>query len=133
MYKHSTFLSPSPSLSPSFSYFLHLYCLFFSLSLSSSACPLFLCLPSLPLLALSSSLSPPLLSQLLGMLLRDKSHLVNSNILHLTFTLVGTVDNEHESARISNTIAFKDLLAGTLLYYMFIVVSLDLLCVSQNL
>ena len=77
---------------------------------------------SLPLLALFSSLSPPPpLSQLLGMLLRDKSHLVNSNILHLTFTLVGTVDNEHESARISNTIAFKDLLAGTLLYYMFIV------------
>ena len=46
------------------------------------------------------------------MLLRDKSSLVNSNILHLTFTLVGTVDNEHESARISNVIAFKDLLAG---------------------
>ena len=51
--------------------------------------------------------------QLLGMLLRDKSSLVNSNILHLTFTLVGTVDNEHESARISNVIAFKDLLTGT--------------------
>ncbi|XP_019848853.1 PREDICTED: WD repeat and FYVE domain-containing protein 3-like isoform X2 [Amphimedon queenslandica] len=49
--------------------------------------------------------------KLLGMLLRDKSSLVNSNILHLTFTLVGTVDNEHESARISNVIAFKDLLA----------------------
>ena len=64
------------------------------------------------------------------MLLRDKSHLVNSNILHLTFTLVGTVDNEHESARISNTIAFKDLLAGTLHVHC---VSLDLLCVSQNL
>lgn len=52
------------------------------------------------------------LSQLLGMLLRSKSHLVNSNILHLTYTLVGTVDSEHESARIPNIIAFKDLLAG---------------------
>ena len=46
------------------------------------------------------------------MLLRSKSHLVNSNILHLTYTLVGTVDSEHESARIPNIIAFKDLLAG---------------------
>lgn len=98
----------SLSLSPSF------LLLFFTFVLSLLSLSFFLCLPSLPL-------SPPLLSQLLGMLLRDKSHLVNSNILHLTFTLVGTVDNEHESARISNTIAFKDLLAGTLLYYMFIV------------
>lgn len=119
MYKHSTFLSPSPSLSPSFSLSLSfLSSLIFYICIVSSPPSLSL---FLPLLALSSSLSPPLLSQLLGMLLRDKSHLVNSNILHLTFTLVGTVDNEHESARISNTIAFKDLLAGTLLYYMFIV------------
>ena len=52
--------------------------------------------------------------QLLGMLIRSKSHLVNSNILHLTFTLVGTVDSEHESACIPNIIAFRDLLAGIL-------------------
>ena len=30
----------------------------------------------------------------------------------MTYTLVGTVDSEHESARIPNIIAFKDLLAG---------------------
>jgi len=46
------------------------------------------------------------------MLLRSKSHLVNSNILHLTYTLVGTVDSEQESSTIPNLIAFKDLLAG---------------------
>ena len=46
------------------------------------------------------------------MLIRSKSHLVNSNILHLMFTLVGTVDSEHESACIRNHIAFKELLTG---------------------
>ena len=46
------------------------------------------------------------------MLLRSKSHLINSNILHLTFTLVGTVNSEHESACIPNSVPFKDLLAG---------------------
>ena len=46
------------------------------------------------------------------MLLRSKSQLINSNILHLTYTLVGTVDSEQESARIPNLIAFQDLLAG---------------------
>ncbi len=47
------------------------------------------------------------------MLLRSKAHLINSNILHLTYTLVGTVDSEHENACIPNPIAFRDLLAGT--------------------
>ena len=51
--------------------------------------------------------------QVLGMLLRSKAHLINSNILHLTYTLVGTVNSEHESACIPNLIAFRDLLAGT--------------------
>ena len=46
------------------------------------------------------------------MLLHHKSDLVNSNILHLTYTLVGTVSSEHESACIPNVIAFRDLLAG---------------------
>ena len=46
------------------------------------------------------------------MLLRGKSHLINGNILHLTFTLVGTVDSEHENSCIPNPIAFRDLLAG---------------------
>ena len=50
--------------------------------------------------------------QVLGMLLRGKSHLINGNILHLTFTLVGTVDSEHENSCIPNPIAFRDLLAG---------------------
>lgn len=54
------------------------------------------------------------LLQVLGMLLRGKSHLINGNILHLTFTLVGTVDSEHECACIPNPIAFRDLLAGTI-------------------
>ena len=57
---------------------------------------------------------PPL--KVLGMLLRGKSRLINGNILHLTFTLVGTVDSEHESACIPNPIAFRDLLAGTYMY-----------------
>ena len=52
--------------------------------------------------------------QVLGMLLRGKSRFINGNILHLTFTLVGTVDSEHESACIPNPIAFRDLLAGTI-------------------
>lgn len=52
------------------------------------------------------------------MLLRSKSRLINSNILHLTYTLVGTVDSEQESACIPNKIAFQDLLAGTCDVYM---------------
>ena len=50
------------------------------------------------------------------MLLRGKSRLINGNILHLTYTLVGTVDSEHESACIPNPIAFRDLLAGTYIH-----------------
>ena len=53
---------------------------------------------------------PPL--QILGMLLRSKGKMINSNILHLTYTLVGTVDSAHESACIPNPVAFSDLLAG---------------------
>lgn len=50
--------------------------------------------------------------QILGMLLRSKGKMINSNILHLTYTLVGTVDSAHESACIPNPVAFSDLLAG---------------------
>ena len=46
------------------------------------------------------------------MLLRSKAEHINSHILHLTYTLVGTVNSEHESACISNPVAFQDLLAG---------------------
>uniref|UniRef100_A0A8K9UQS2 WD repeat and FYVE domain containing 3 n=1 Tax=Oncorhynchus mykiss TaxID=8022 RepID=A0A8K9UQS2_ONCMY len=48
--------------------------------------------------------------QLLAMLLKKKRHLLNSHILHLTFSLVGTVDSGHETSIIPNTTAFQDLL-----------------------
>ena len=44
------------------------------------------------------------------MLLKKKRHLLNSHILHLTFSLVGTVDSGHETSIIPNTTAFQDLL-----------------------
>ena len=43
------------------------------------------------------------------MLLRSKAEYINSNILHLTYTLVGTVNSEHESSCIPNAVAFQDL------------------------
>jgi hypothetical protein len=48
--------------------------------------------------------------QTLAMLLRRKRPLLNSHILHLTFSLVGTVDSGKESSSIPNTTAFQDLL-----------------------
>lgn len=48
--------------------------------------------------------------QLLAMLLKKKRSLLNSHILHLTFSLVGTVDSGHETAIIPNSTAFQDLL-----------------------
>ncbi|KAL0979906.1 hypothetical protein UPYG_G00191390 [Umbra pygmaea] len=48
--------------------------------------------------------------QLLAMLLKKKRHLLNSHILHLTFSLVGTVDSGHETSIIPNSTAFQDLL-----------------------
>lgn len=48
--------------------------------------------------------------QTLAMLLRRKRPLLNSHILHLTFSLVGTVDSGRESSSIPNTMAFQDLL-----------------------
>ncbi|KAJ9586850.1 hypothetical protein L9F63_019532, partial [Diploptera punctata] len=47
--------------------------------------------------------------QTLAMLLRKKRTLLNSHILHLTFSLV-TVDSGRESSSIPNTTAFQDLL-----------------------
>lgn len=55
------------------------------------------------------------LYQILGMILRSKGKMINSNILHLTYTLVGTVDSAQESACIPNQVAFSDLLAGTVM------------------
>ncbi|XP_052591485.1 WD repeat and FYVE domain-containing protein 3 isoform X2 [Peromyscus californicus insignis] len=48
--------------------------------------------------------------QLLAMLLKRKRSLLNSHILHLTFSLVGTVDSGHETSIIPNSTAFQDLL-----------------------
>ncbi|KAG7271513.1 hypothetical protein CRUP_007502, partial [Coryphaenoides rupestris] len=48
--------------------------------------------------------------QLLAMLLKRKRWLLNSHILHLTFSLVGTVDSGHETSIIPNSTAFQDLL-----------------------
>lgn len=46
------------------------------------------------------------------MLLRSKSSLLNSHILHLILSLVGTLDSEHECTEIPYPEAFRDLLAG---------------------
>ncbi|XP_018321850.1 WD repeat and FYVE domain-containing protein 3 [Agrilus planipennis] len=48
--------------------------------------------------------------QTLAMLLRRKKHLLNSHILHLTLSLVGTVDSGRETSTIPNLTAFQDLL-----------------------
>nr|CAD7266139.1 unnamed protein product [Timema shepardi] len=48
--------------------------------------------------------------QTLAMLLRKKRPLLNSHILHLAFSLVGTVDSGRETSSIPNTTAFQDLL-----------------------
>lgn len=48
--------------------------------------------------------------QTLAMLLRRKCPLLNSHILHLTFSLVGTVDSGRETSAIPNVTAFHDLL-----------------------
>ncbi|KMR04720.1 wd repeat and fyve domain-containing protein 3 [Lasius niger] len=48
--------------------------------------------------------------QTLAMLLRRKCPLLNSHILHLTFSLVGTVDSGRETSAIPNITAFQDLL-----------------------
>nr|XP_037269371.1 WD repeat and FYVE domain-containing protein 3-like isoform X4 [Rhipicephalus microplus] len=48
--------------------------------------------------------------QTLAMLLKKKSGLLNSHILHLAFSLVGTVDSGRETTVIPNMTAFEDLL-----------------------
>lgn len=45
--------------------------------------------------------------QTLAMLLRTKKTLLNSHILHLAFSLVGTVDSGRESSAIPNRVAFQ--------------------------
>ncbi|XP_014681660.1 PREDICTED: WD repeat and FYVE domain-containing protein 3-like isoform X2 [Priapulus caudatus] len=48
--------------------------------------------------------------QILAMLFKKKRQFLNSHILHLTFSLVGTVDSGRESTTIPNVTAFEDLL-----------------------
>ncbi|GAB6019627.1 hypothetical protein CHUAL_001189 [Chamberlinius hualienensis] len=48
--------------------------------------------------------------QTLAMLLKKKRHFLNSHILQLTFSLVGTVDSGRENMSIPNPLAFSDLL-----------------------
>ncbi|CAF4232817.1 unnamed protein product, partial [Rotaria sp. Silwood2] len=48
--------------------------------------------------------------QILGLLFLKKRHLINSHILHLTCTLVGTIDTVRESTAIINPAAFEHLL-----------------------
>ncbi|XP_055711660.1 WD repeat and FYVE domain-containing protein 3 [Phlebotomus papatasi] len=48
--------------------------------------------------------------QTLGMFFKKKKNLLNSHILHLTFSLVGTVNSGQETSAIPNVTAFQDLL-----------------------
>ena len=48
--------------------------------------------------------------QMLAMLYKRKQALLNSHILHLTFSLVGTVDSGKETSLIPNRKAFEDIL-----------------------
>jgi hypothetical protein len=48
--------------------------------------------------------------QTLGFHLKDKSHLLNSHIVHLLFALIGTLDSARETNIIPNQQAFEDLL-----------------------
>uniref|UniRef100_A0A915IK38 WD repeat and FYVE domain-containing protein 3 n=1 Tax=Romanomermis culicivorax TaxID=13658 RepID=A0A915IK38_ROMCU len=52
--------------------------------------------------------------QTLAMLLKEKSHLLHSHVLHLIFSLIGTLDASHETASIPNVQAFEDLLCDLL-------------------
>ena len=48
--------------------------------------------------------------QTLAMLYKKKQQLLNSHILHLTFSLIGTLDSGKESSLIPNKKAFEDVL-----------------------
>ena len=53
----------------------------------------------------------PLLIQFLAMIFKKKRHLLNSHILHLTFSLAGTLDSSRDTTTIPNQRAFETLLA----------------------
>jgi len=48
--------------------------------------------------------------QTLAMLFKKKRHLLNSHILHLTFSLIGTLDSGRETSSIPHKAAFENLL-----------------------
>ncbi|KAL1139731.1 hypothetical protein AAG570_006709 [Ranatra chinensis] len=50
--------------------------------------------------------------QTLAMLLHRKKHILNSHILHLVFSLVGTVDSGRECTSVPSMMAFQDLLCN---------------------
>ena len=50
------------------------------------------------------------LFQILAFLLKRKNDLLNTHILHLIFSLVGTVRSDRELGSIPNVVAFNDLL-----------------------
>ena len=45
------------------------------------------------------------------MIFKKKRLLLNSHILHLTFSLVGTLDSGRENSIIANRVSFESLLA----------------------
>lgn len=59
------------------------------------------------------------LLQTLAMLFKKKRSLLNSHILHLTFSLVGTVDSGRENTSIPNVSAFEDLLCDLEVRYFY--------------
>ena len=54
------------------------------------------------------------------MLYKKKQSLLNSHILHLTFSLIGTIDSNKEITIIPNRVAFEDLLCDLEVKYSFI-------------
>ncbi|CAJ0587641.1 unnamed protein product, partial [Mesorhabditis spiculigera] len=60
--------------------------------------------------SLHASLAESRAYQMLGVLLEDKSSLLNTHILHMVFTLVGTLDTSREAAHIPSQQAFDDVL-----------------------
>ena len=67
--------------------------------------------------------------QLLAMLYKKKQNLLNSHILHLTFSLIGTIDSGKESSVIPNKKAFQDLLCDleVRLYFLEIHIAVSVL------
>jgi len=54
------------------------------------------------------------------MLFKKKRHLLNSHILHLTFSLIGTLDSGRETSSIPHKAAFENLLCDLEVNIMFL-------------